>query len=354
MSAAPQPGSVPAPPTAPAVLPAPRRRAGPLLLPQTVRDTKDPCPVFDGERWHLYGSAGSVVVETWRLLHASARHLGGPWTELPPVELQAVRSDRVAAPGVVHDRQRFHMFVQTDFLGVGGTIEHLVSEDGQAYERADTALASVPGTPESGVFDAHPAVVGGRLLLTYAAMASDLTGLRFDWTTHATRVRGPDVFLAESRSGTWDGPWERRGRILAQEEVPFHVAPGQEGYEWGLEGPQLLELPDGHVLLTAVAFVPGRRGTRQRVFLARSRSPDGPYEVLGPTLEPEGDGWESGEVGHATAVVDGDDICITYQARAARPREGDDGEARWRCGVACWPLPDFVRAVAEADGAGAR
>ncbi len=207
-------------------------------------------------------------------------------------------------------------------------------------------MPSLPGTDEAGLFDAHPAIIDGQPLLTYAAMSADLTGLRWDWDTYAATVRGPDVFLAESTSGTWNGPWQRRGCILRQEQVPFHVQPGGADYEWGLEGPQLLSLPGGWVLLTAVAFVRGRRGTRQRVFLAVSRSPLGPYSILGMTLEPRGDGWESGEVGHATSVTDGDRLWITYQARAASPGPADEGEARWRFGVAWWPLEYVMQRIA--------
>src|SRR5689334_20484834 len=41
----------------------------PLLEPLSVRDTKDPCPVFDGKKWHLFGSAGSVIREEWLIFH---------------------------------------------------------------------------------------------------------------------------------------------------------------------------------------------------------------------------------------------------------------------------------------------
>jgi hypothetical protein len=326
-------------------LPAPEERLGPLLQPAGVRDTKDPCPVYDGHRWHLYGSAGSVLTETWSILHATAPAPAGPWTEQAPATLLGAHSDRLAAPGVIHDGDRFHMFVQTDFLALGGTIEHLTSDDGAVFTRAETAIESRPDTEEAGLFDAHPALVGDRQWLVYAAMGSDLQGLRWDWDQFASTVRGPDVFAAASVSDTWDGPWERVGPVLTQEEVPAHVRPGADDYEWGLEGPQLLALEDGRVLLTGVCFVNGPRGTRQRVFLAVSTSPLGPYQVTGVVLEPQGDGWESGEVGHATAVRVEDRVWLFYQARSRSPRPEDDGEARWRFGAASWPAAQLLAAL---------
>src|SRR4051812_21091362 len=96
-------------------------RSGPLFEPRWGRDAKDPCPVFDGAVWHLFGSTGSVVVERWRILHATAPLLSGPWMEQEPAFLQSLSSDRIAAPGVVWDSGLFHMFVQTDFIGTGGS-----------------------------------------------------------------------------------------------------------------------------------------------------------------------------------------------------------------------------------------
>lgn len=305
--------------------------------------------MYDGRIWHLYGSAGSVITETWAILHATAPGPCGPWIEQAPATLVDVHSDRVAAPGVVHDGSRFHMFVQTDFLAVGGTIEHLTSENGELFRRVDTAVESRPDTDEAGLFDAHPALVAGRPWLVYAAMATDLQGLRWEWDRYAATVRGPDVHAAVSISGTWDGPWERCGRVLAQEEVPVHVRPGAPDYEWGLEGPQLLSLDDGRVLLTGVCFVDGRRGTRQRAFLAVASSPLGPYGISGLALEPQGDGWESGEVGHATTVLVQDVLWLFYQARSRVPGPVDQAEARWRFGAARWLADRLLAAVGSSD-----
>jgi hypothetical protein len=301
----------------------PSSRTGPLFIPRTFDDIKDPCPVFDGKQWHIFGSGGTSKSEVWSLCHAVAPAIEGPWTELDPIELVGVEGPHVAAPGVVFDPAdgRFHMFLQTDFMALDTTVEYLVSTDGHTFERINTALTSLPMTTESGIYDPHPSDLGddGKYIM-YSG---------------CTQVSRPDLYVVRSVSGNWEGPWQRMGRILRHEEVHHHNQHGHEDYEWGLEGAQLVKLPSGIFLLIAVCFLPeGKRGTRQRVFYSVSDRPDGRYYTLGPVLEPayEQD-WESGENGHAAAVIEGDDLVLFYQARSA-----DETSHPWRYGIARYPL----------------
>ena len=264
-------------------------------------DVKDPCPVFDGRLWHLFGT-GCGVPHGVEVLHSTAPSLDGPWTELEPVVLVGVDGQIPfpCAPGVAAEGRRLHMFLHHDFNVLGGALEHLVSRDGgRTFVHHDIALPSLPGSPEAGVYDPDPVEIDGQRYLTYSAMSV---------------IGQPDLYLARSVSGSWNGPWERVGCILRHEDVECHNQPGDDDYEWGLEGPQLTELPDGTVLLTAVCFLAGRpRGQRQRLLLAVADDVTGPYELLGPIVEPENG---LGENGHGTAVVDGDRVRIVYQERA--------------------------------------
>lgn len=299
-------------------------RRGPLLQPLTVEDTKDPCPVWDGHRWHIFGSAGSSQVERWLVLHAIADHLMGPWEELEPSVLIGVSGDHVAAPGLWFDGAYLHMYVQTDHAALGGTIEHLVSDDGgRTFTRLDTALESDDSVGEATIYDPHPAEIAGDRYLVYSA---------------GMLVGRPDIHLAVSETGSWHGPWKRLGPILRHEDVPHHNPRDFTDYEWGLEGPQLVPLPDGRVLLNAVCFLPeGERGTRQRVFFALADSPVGPFDTLGPILTPaDDDSWASGENGHATAFVEGQRLLLFYQARGTGPG------ARWRYGIAEFELGELT------------
>jgi hypothetical protein len=222
----------------------------------------------------------------------------------------------------------FHMFVQTDFLQVGGTIEHLTSSDGIYFDRHDTAIHSLPLSRESGIYDPHAAIIKNRKYIVYSGMSA---------------VGRPDIFLAQSTTNTWHGPWKRVGRILDHPGVPFHNLPDYPDYEWGLEGAQLIELPSGLILLNAVCFLPeGIRGTRQRIFLAVSNNIQGPYVTIGPVILPKQGGYDSGENGHATGLIEKDRLNLFYQARVW----GTHIEhPPWRYSLAQIPIPDLTHYI---------
>jgi hypothetical protein len=284
---------------------------------------KDPCVVRFRGAWHLFAT-GCKPEWTYDLVHAVATGPSGPWTMLPPCDVQGVSGPSLCAPGVVAEGERLHLFVQQSYNELGGTIAHLVSDDGGAtFHASDTALESLPGSSEAGIYDAHPCEAGGHRYLVYAGMAT---------------VGEPDLHLARSASGRWDGPWDRLGPVLTHDDVPdCHNPRGCEAYEWGLEGGQVSALPDGRTLLCGVCFLPdGDHGTRQRVLLAVADDPTGPYDVLGPAIEPAAYGAR-GENGHATTVVYRGRVHLFFQHR--------DGEGP------PWELFHTSLPVAALDGA---
>lgn len=284
----------------------------PLFHPQEMDDVKDPCPVFDGVLWHMFGSGGTVTTETWKIFHATARSLEGPWTQQMPIELPITGSG-VAAPGVIYSDGVFHMFIQTEFMKPNGRVEHVVSNDGFNWVVLHPVLVAIPGTDEHGIYDPHPAEIAGQKYIVYSAMPA------FE------RVPQPDVFLARSMSDSWFGPWERVGKILDHNDVPHHNRRDDPDYEWGIEGAQLVELPSGRILLNATCFLPsGQRGNRQRVFFALADKVEGPYVSVGPVLDPD----QPGENGHSTVIVHEGEIVLIYQSRI------ESTNHRWRYGVA--------------------
>lgn len=286
--------------------------AFPLFHPAELEDLKDPCPVFDGKVWHVFGSGGTVTTETWGIFHATAPCLNGPWTEQEIIAL-GIRGSGVAAPGVIYDNGVFHMFIQTEFRYSGGCCEHVVSNDGFQWVVLPTAILSLPDTDEDGIYDPHPAVVRGVRYVVYSGMPK------------FSKVPQPDVYLARSMTNTWFGPWTRVGKILDHNEVPHHNPREHPDYEWGIEGAQLVELPDGRVLLNATCFLPdGPRGTRQRVFFAIADQVEGPYQTLGPVLDP----GEPGENGHSTVMISDSELTLFYQSRVRTTNY------RWRYGIA--------------------
>ena len=292
----------------------------PLFQPKNTEDLKDPCPVFDGEIWHVFGSSGNVKQEKWSILHATAPDLYGPWTEHEPVSL-AVEGSGVAAPGVIFEDGVFHMFVQTEFMKSGGRCEHAISRDGFSWEVQHPALIALPGTGEDGIYDPHPAIIDGKRYLVYSGMPP------------FAKVPQPDIYLAHSISDSWFGPWKRVGKILDHADVPHHNAREHPDYVWGIEGAQLLQLPDGRILLNATCFLPeGQRGNRQRVFFALADSTEGPYRSLGPVLDP----GAAGENGHSTALITGEELTLFYQSRLCATNN------LWRYGIATFNLAQLL------------
>jgi hypothetical protein len=118
------------------------------------------------------------------------------------------------------------------------------------------------------------------------------------------------------------------GKILGHKEVESHHNQLEDPeYEWGLEGPQLISLPNGKILLSAVCFLPGQpRGKRQRVFFAVSGDVAGPYKTLGPILDSVDDDWQNGENGHAAGIVQENKLLLFYQGRS--------DTTPWRYGLA--------------------
>lgn len=316
----------------------PTRTIGPLYTDTRFKDTKDPCIVYDGTLWHIYGSGGDTVREEWEILHATAPDIEGPWTEAEPVLLRGVEGPHVAAPTVVYDPddKLFHMAVQKDFMDVGGGIAYLVSADGTVFTKMRTILA--PGKEnESGLYDPHFSIINGKKYVAYSGIPAALSN-----PARAYLAPQPDVYLAVSMTDRWSGHWKRMKAILRHEDIEWHHNRREHpDYEWGIEGPQLLGLPNGSVLLNATCFIEeGRRGTRQRVFFAMADTVRGPYASLGPVIfpsRPEAGAWENGENGHASAIVYGDELYLFYQARSQDvidPKEAND----WRYGIAVYPL----------------
>jgi hypothetical protein len=315
----------------------PYKKVGPLFESKYFKDCKDPCIAYANQKWHIYGSGGDVSNEEWRILHATANHIYGPWKEEEPVILKGLGGHHVAAPSVVFDEddKLFHMAIQKDFTNIGGGIEYLVSQDGKLFTRMHTLLDPIENSGESGLYDPHFSCINNKKYLVYAGMPGTMTYER-------SFTPQPDIYLGESVNDTWAGPWTRLKKILDHEDIAWHHNKREHpDYEWGIEGPQLISLPNGKVLLNATCFIEeGRRGERQRVFFAIADTPLGPYKTLGPVLTQRDNEWESGENGHATVYIKEEILYLFYQARSVKnPNPWDN---RWRYGIAEFKWQEFV------------
>lgn len=267
-------------------------------IPDAI-SVKDPCPVFDGEQWHLFTSYGSHQGEAWQCMHFTARQMTGPY-ELRRILQIDLPGGGIAAPGVVFDEGGFHLFVQTEYLRPGGLIGYMNSKDGFNWSAPATVMRSVPDTDHAGIYDPHPSVVGGRKVLVYSALNLTLG-----------KPPQPDIYWATAQE--WAGPWQPMGALLTHEDVPFHNPRNHPDYEWGLEGAQLLELPGGRLLLTFVAFLSqGRRGTRQRLCHALSDGLGQPFRPLEPMITPPAEG----ENGHGVTLMQDGQLVTFFQQQS--------------------------------------
>lgn len=319
---------------------APIKKIGPLFESKRYKDVKDPCVAFDGKTWHIYGSGGDTIPEEWVILHATAPDIEGPWTEQEPAVLRGVEGPHVAAPTVVYDPEDklFHMAVQKDFMAIGVGIAYLVSADGHIFTKM-RSLMEPKGLNEAGLYDPQFASIGGKKYIVYSGVPTTITYDR-------PFIPQPDIYLARSVTDRWSGHWKRIAKILSHEDISWHHNNREHpDYEWGIEGPDLIGLPSGQVLLNATCFIAeGRRGTRQRVFFALAPDVKGPYTSIGPVLTGREKEWESGENGHASAWVKEGNLYLFYQARSAANE--DPRQNRWRYGIAVFALEDIMRAAA--------
>lgn len=326
----------------------PVRKIGPLFESSRFKDVKDPCITFDGTTWHIFGSGGDTIPEEWEILHATAPSIEGPWTEREPVSMRGVDGLHVAAPSVVYDPEDklFHMAVQKDFMDVGGGLAYLVSADGQVFTKMRTLMRPA-NELEAGLYDPQLCVIKDRKYLVYSGVP--------ELMAHDARpfvVPQPDIYLAKSTTDYWSGHWKRMKAILRHEDIAWHHNHREHpDYEWGIEGPELQELPDGKILLNATCFIEeGRRGTRQRVFFALANDVKGPYTTIGPVLPTDGVGeWENGENGHASSWVIGDELYLFYQARSQKVVEPKEANP-WRYGIAVFKIADII-AASQAEAA---
>jgi hypothetical protein len=296
------------------------RHSRPLLYSKYFKEIKDPAIVFDTHQWHIYATGIVPDDQSWQgeTFHATAKTIIGPWHEHKPV-IVPVRGSCVAAPEVVFEKGVFHMFLQTTCFELGGAIDHLFSYDGEHFEQYSKVLNAIPDSQEAGIYDQSPDIIKGQKYLTYAAMA---------------KVGETDIYLAKSVDGSWTH-FQRLGSILSHDEVDCHNKIGESDYEWGLEGPQLLELPSGGVLLIAVCFLPNKpRGEKQRIIFAKGDNVKGPYNCLGIALEPTAESWDNAENGHATGVIQDDTLHLFYQGRGK--------EGLWNIGYAKYSVNDIM------------
>jgi hypothetical protein len=262
-------------------------------------EIKDPCVVFDGNLWHIYGTGGIKTSNEWQVLHAISKSYDGKYITVENIKLLNKDGSpfpniyqQIHAPGVIYDNEqkKFFFIVQTTFTNLGGTVEFFSSTDGDNFYHEETVMKSAPYSRHAGVYDPHISTLVKRY---FDGKKSSDTKKVFVFTG-IEKVALGRVYLAESISDTWNGPWEETSCVLWPEQIKAHHNQDNDpNREWCTEGAQLFELDEDLVskeifkrpiyVINAVGFYPfGDHGTRQHNFFTASFNYKKGYTSLGP------------------------------------------------------------------------
>ncbi len=282
-------------------------------------DIKDPSIIVlpDGT-YQMYATIRTMATQAWTIGRFHAIRPDGPWQELEPPVVYGVEGPEVCAPSVVFEeiagRWIWTMYVQTTCFRSNGIIAVAQSTDGFSFY----AVPAPAMTPDQVPASLLPPVVG---LYDVAVSEYTISDRQYECMVFSgyRRIGCGDLYMASREKTGIRSDWGIARLILKQEDVPFHNDPGSQNFEWGLEGAKLVQLAEETFVLIGVCFLEKgneHRGTRQRVFLAASRQPTGPFIPMSLPLEPTLYDVGQGENGHPDTVDLGDTLGIVYQERA--------------------------------------
>jgi hypothetical protein len=283
-------------------------------------EIKDPSVIRmkDGS-YEMFASVGNSRDEKWKVGHFTAGHPAGSWKEREHVQLHTpeglphnLSGLNCCAPAVFLEERDgkplYKMYIQTTCFQENGVIAIATSQDGTHFHAQPETVASVN------------TVDGKKLVNVYDSGISEIEykGEKYLYNvyTGCTKTGCGDLYYSiRPKSGT-EKDWSRGKLLMDQKDVPFHNQPNVPHFEWGLEAGQVVQLDKDMYLLAGVCFLDKdgaeHDGTRQRVFLAASRTPFGGFVPIGLAAEPQG----QGENGHPDMIMQEGKLGLLYQERA--------------------------------------
>jgi hypothetical protein len=249
-------------------------------------DFKDPCYIKTDKSEILYISNNKGV----GLL---SMEKNGVWQERNVV-IEGIKGQGVCAPAVNWDQKtkKFTMYIQNEYARAGGHIFRATSSDGRKFKA--TKIPFIDYRQLRGVVGIYDA------------------GIDNNWLTFS----GYEKFPQKGDGQIWLGEIKNRRLtyarlILKRSEVPYQNC--DDDYEWGLEGAKVFKITSGLYGLVGVCFTKHENyGCRQRLFLALSSDPYGPF---GSFVLPFNPTW--GENGHGDVVIEGNILKLFYQKRSS-------------------------------------
>lgn len=164
----------------------------------------------------------------------------------------------------------------------------------------------------------------------------------------------PHAYVAVSA-----GSWYDRFRLYRKPALSDHATrrhhnacPFNLSYECGVEGVSVAQIRNPLMSFMAAngfhqdgTYGAVGHGTRQYVFLAHSKKPNGPYTSMGPAIAPQELGFINGETGHPTVFVDESDplyIYICFQARGHVYTGPETAKNSWNVWIARYLISDLL------------
>lgn len=302
-------------------------------------EIKDPSIVKVKDKWMMYASIGNSLTQQWKVGRFVSNAINGQWIELEPVKIDGLQGPQLCAPAMLYqkDEKQWIMYIQTACFEENGVISKATSKDGNKFTGVASSLLRsdmIRNSPHRivGLYDAGISEVNW--------MNEKLTLMVF---SGYRSVGNGDLYLTYKKSSDTDVKWNRPQLLLSQEEVPFHNKPNSKEYEWGLEGAKIIELSKNNYLLIGVCFAAlplSYIGHRQRVFLASSKSPFGPFKVIGIPFLPISLESKTGEQGHPDTVIEDNSLWIVYQERK-------NNKSPWYLNYAKIDLQAFAKKIAS-------
>lgn len=221
------------------------------LYPGNCEFTKDFCivPPVPGltNEWIGYGSGGTSDTEEWLNLRVTADNPYGPFTLQKPTMLLDKNGNnftgpQLCAPSVSYDTEEkaYYMTIQEACFEVRRDIHIFRSTDGEVFHHQKSVFSDKMELPHQGAYDPEHSelkirnergnVIGKRKVCVY-------TGIN--------KVSMGSIYLIESTSNNWDGPWKFVSRIYGSEQATSHHNKDDDPTrEWCTEGEQLFELDE--------------------------------------------------------------------------------------------------------------
>lgn len=220
-------------------------------------EIKNPNIIQIDDHFIMFASIGNSITHKWIIGRFEAKSPNGPWYELEPVEFINLDSPQLCSPIVTviksNGQNIWHMYLQTDEYENGNKIVEAYSTDGNIFVRSPQSI---------------------KINQDFSSMTSE--------------------------------------ELISLQPNPTNQP------EWEMAGAKIIQLTDDLSIILGVCQVPlpdTNIGKRQRIYMASSKSLQGPFTCMVTPFEPISLYGKRGENSCPDPFIVGDTLWIVYQER---------------------------------------